>query len=227
MRNGNMQIDRNALNWRLYVITDINLSRGRTHIEIAKEAIAGGADAVQLRDKEASGKKFYNTAREIRRLTLDASIPFIINDRLDIAIAVEADGVHIGQDDLPAVAARKLLGKDKILGVSASSLFEAVQAERDGADYIGFGPIFEARGTKPDAMEPLGFRVLASVRNKCKIPVLAIGGINHENFDKAIKSGASGVAVISAVVGAENIAEAVRVLKSRIIQEIERHNEAN
>lgn len=196
--------------WRLYVITDEQLSRGRTHAEIARAAVQGGADVIQLRDKTVSSKTLFETALAIRQLTKDAGVAFIVNDRLDIALAVDADGLHIGQQDLPAPAARKLLGPDKILGVSATNPAEAIRAETQGADYIGVGPIFEARTTKADAGEPRGLRLLQKIRRKCSVPITAIGGIKHDNAARAILAGADNLAVISAIVSADDIAAACR-----------------
>jgi thiamine-phosphate pyrophosphorylase len=191
-------MDKSALakNWPLYVITDENLSHGRSHIAIAHAVLAGGADVIQLRDKTASSLKFYETALAIRHLTREAGVIFIINDRLDIALAVDADGLHVGQKDLPAPIARRLLGPQKILGVSAETLTEALQAEKDGADYLGVGPVFEARGTKPDAGEPLGLELISIIRQNSPLPIIAIGGINPQNVAPTIWAGADGVAVI-------------------------------
>lgn len=208
---------KDLLNWHLYVITDEVLSRGRSHVEIAKAAIAGGADVIQLRDKTASSRKLYEAALKIRQLTHNSGITFIVNDRLDIALASDADGLHVGQDDLPATAARKLLKPSMILGVSAIILEEAVQAEKDGADYLGVGPVFEARGTKNDAGEPLGLELIVKVRQKCSIPIVAIGGINDSNVSEVVRAGAHSVAVISAIVSSEDIAKATTDLKKIII----------
>jgi len=202
--------------WRLYLITDTSLSRGRSHVEIARQAIAGGADVIQLREKSAPARELYETALQLRDLTRQAGVPFIIDDRVDIALAAGADGVHLGKDDLPYEVARRLLGKDKVIGLSAGSVKEAVEAEKMGADYIGFGPVFDARGTKPDAGEPLGLAMLAGVRRKVKLAVIAIGGIKPENARDAIEAGANGVAVISAIVSADDIAEATRLLKEKL-----------
>ena len=206
-------------NWYLYVITDEQLSNGRSHIEIARFAIEGGADVIQLRDKTASSRKLYEDAIAIRKITRDADVPFIVNDRLDIALAVDADGVHVGQKDLPAKVARRLIGSDKILGVSAETVEQAIQAEQDGADYLGVGPIFEARSTKPDASEPMGLVLLREIQCRCKIPVIAIGGINQQNASETIQAGADGIAVISAIVSAQDIASASRELKKIVLKE--------
>jgi thiamine-phosphate pyrophosphorylase len=202
--------------WSVYVLTDATLSHGRSHVEVARAAIAGGADAIQLREKDAPGRVLCEIAAEIRRLTRDAGVSFIVNDRVDVALAAGADGAHVGQDDLPAAEARRLIGPDRILGVSALSLEEALSAEREGADYVGFGPVFEARGTKPDAPPPAGLERLAEACARCAVPVIAIGGIHHGNVARVITAGAAGVAVISGVVGARDIAAAVRDLKGRV-----------
>jgi thiamine-phosphate pyrophosphorylase len=204
--------------WRLYVITDPKASRGRSDLQVAEAAIAGGADVLQLRDKEASSGRLYEVALQLRKLTRDAGIPFIVNDRLDIALAADADGVHVGQTDLPASVARKIMGPGRILGVSVDTVEEAVLAERDGADYLGVGPVFEARGTKPDAGLPLGVDRIARIRRRCGLPIVAIGGINAENARTVREAGADAAAVISAVVSADDIAHAARRLK-RILED--------
>lgn len=204
--------------WRLYVITDPKASRGRSDLQVAEAAIAGGADVLQLRDKEASSGRLYEVALQLRKLTRDAGIPFIVNDRLDIALAADADGVHVGKTDLPASVARKIMGPGRILGVSVDTVEEAVLAERDGADYLGVGPVFEARGTKPDAGAPVGVDRIARIRRGCGLPIVAIGGINAENARTVRAAGADAAAVISAVVSADDIAHAARRLK-RILED--------
>jgi thiamine-phosphate pyrophosphorylase len=217
-----MNISSAIKNWYLYVITDEQLSKGRSHVEIARAAIAGGADVIQLRDKTASSRKLYEDALAIRKITRDAHVIFIVNDRLDIALAVEADGVHVGQKDVPASVARQLIGENKILGVSAETVEEAIQAEKDGADYLGVGPIFEARSTKPDAGEPMGLVLLREVHQKCSEPIFAIGGINKYNASDTIRAGADGIAVISAIVSAEDITAASRELREIVVNEREK-----
>ncbi|MEE4310831.1 MAG: thiamine phosphate synthase [candidate division KSB1 bacterium] len=206
-------------NWHIYLITDELLSHGRSHAEVARLAIEGGADVIQLRDKTASSRKLYDDATAIRQLTRDAGVTFIMNDRLDIALACDADGLHVGQKDIPATIARSLLPAGKILGVSAESVFEALAAEKDGADYLGVGPVFDARGTKPDASAPTGLHLLSDIRSRTNLPVIAIGGINHENTAHVIQAGAHGIAVISAIVSAEDIKQATSDLKGIVTQE--------
>ena len=200
--------------WRLYVITDESVSRGRSHIEIAEAAIRGGADVIQLRDKTASGGKVYQVALALRKLTREARVPLIVNDRLDIALAADADGVHLGQKDLPAAVARNIMGPGRILGVSADTPEEALLAEKDGADYLGVGPVFEARETKADAGEPLGLERIVLIRKHCRLPIVAIGGIGAQNARQVREAGADSAAVISAIVAADDIARAARQMKS-------------
>jgi thiamine-phosphate pyrophosphorylase len=199
--------------WRLCVITDERMCPGRSHLRIAEEAILGGADVIQLRDKSASGRHLYRVALAMRKLTREGNVSFIVNDRVDIALAVDADGAHVGQQDLPASDARRILGPGRILGVSAETVEEAVLAEKDGADYLGIGPVFEARATKADAGEPLGLDLIARIRRHTRLPIVAIGGITAENAREVREAGADAAAVISAVVAADDIAQATRRLK--------------
>jgi thiamine-phosphate pyrophosphorylase len=200
--------------WRLYVITDAQLSRGRSHRQVVEAAIAGGADAIQLREKAAPAGTLYRIALELREITRKANVSFLVNDRLDIALAVDADGVHVGQQDLPASAARRILGPGKILGVTAETVEEARAAENEGADYLGVGPVFEARGTKADAGPPQGPAIIANIRPHTRLPIVAIGGIKAENARLVREAGADSAAVISAIVSADDIAKAARELKS-------------
>ncbi len=203
------------IDWSLYVITDAKLSRGRSHLEVLRAAIAGGATVVQYREKEGTTRQMIEEARALRELTRQAGIPFIVNDRVDIALAVDADGVHVGQDDMPAPVARRLLGPGKTVGVSVDNLEQALQAEQDGADYVGAGPIF-ATLTKPDAAPPIGPEGLAEICRRVSIPVVAIGGINEENAAAVIAAGAAGVAVVSAVVAAPDVEATARRLREII-----------
>ncbi len=201
------------MDWTLYVITDAKLSRGRSHLEVIRAAIAGGATVVQYREKEGTTRQLIEEAQALRELTRQMGVLFIVNDRVDIALAVDADGVHVGQDDMPAPIARKLMGPGKIVGVSVDNLEQALQAERDGADYLGAGPIF-ATPTKPDAAPPIGLDGLAEICRRVSIPVIAIGGINEENAAAVIEAGADGVAVVSAVVAAPDVEAAARRLRA-------------
>lgn len=197
----------------LYVITDEELCPGRKHAEIAEAAIKGGARIIQIRDKTASDRKFYEDALAIRRLTRDANVLFIVNDRVDIAAAVEADGINIGQTDLPIGAARKIVGERMLIGISADNPEQARQAEIDGANYIGFGPVF-ATTTKLDAGPVSGLEMLKQVCQASRLPVVPIGGISLGNIAEVAKAGAACAAVISAVVCADDMVQATRDLVS-------------
>lgn len=194
----------------LYVITDEVLMPGRTHLDVARAAVSGGAIVVQLRDKRASDTGLLDTARAIRRLTREAGVLFIVNDRLDLARAVEADGVHLGQADLPARDARRLW-PDGILGISVSDVESARRAEDAGADYLGVGPVFATR-TKEDAGPALGLDGLARIRAASRLPIAAIGGIGLDNVADVAAAGAEFAAVISAVVCASDMQAATASL---------------
>lgn len=201
--------------YSLYLILDPQLTPNRPLAELAKEAIEGGVTMLQLRCKEAKPREFLELAQEIKEISAPSGVPLIINDRLDIALAAEAEGVHLGQEDLPAREARRILGPDRILGISAGCLKEAREAERIGASYVGLGSIFPT-GSKADAGQPIGLEVIAQVSQSLRIPVVAIGGIHLGNVEEVIKKGASGVAVISALLQAEDLKEAAQQMKKAI-----------
>jgi thiamine-phosphate diphosphorylase len=198
-------------NAQLYVITDQTLSRGRSNSEIVEKAILGGAKIIQLRDKTSSTKVLIEEGLKLRGITQRGGAIFIVNDRVDVAYAVDADGVHLGQDDYPAKTARKWLGKHKIIGVSAGNVDEAIQSEKDGADYIAVGSIFST-STKPDAGDAVGLEFISLVKKRVTVPLVAIGGISEKNIAQVAQAGADCAAVISAVVGADNIESATRRL---------------
>ncbi|MGA2481148.1 MAG: thiamine phosphate synthase [Spirochaetia bacterium] len=199
--------------YTLYLVTDEGLSRGRSQLAIVQAAIRGGVTIVQYRQKQASTLRMIEEAGALRRFCREAGIPFIVNDRIDVALAVGADGVHVGQEDMPASLARRLIGKDMILGVSAGSAAEAQKAVEDGADYIGASPVF-ATPTKPDAPPPLGREGLRSLCRAVHIPVVAIGGMNAGNAASMREAGAAGVAVVSAIVAADDVESAARALRA-------------
>ena len=209
------------LDLSLYVITDPHLSKGRGHDEIAEAAFAGGAGVVQLRDKGASTEALYRAGLRMRELAKRAGAAFVVNDRLDVAQATGADGTHVGQDDMPAAVARGLLGKDAIVGVSVENGEQAQEAERDGATYVAVGPIYEARGSKADAGPPVGPDAVAEIKRHVSLPVVAIGGINHENAAVVVPPGAHGLALMTAIIAAPDIAEAARRMR-RVIDEARR-----
>jgi thiamine-phosphate diphosphorylase len=197
----------------LHVLTDREWSRGRDTLTVASAALDGGATVIQLRDKKATTRTLVEEGLALRVLTRERGALLIVNDRIDVALAIEADGTHVGQDDdMPVALARKLLGPDRILGVSAGSLQEARVAVAGGADYLGVGPIY-ATNTKADAGEPIGLPLLTELANRYSTPLIAIGGIKTNNAAVALRAGATGIAVITAVVGAEDIVAATRQLR--------------
>lgn len=201
--------------WGLYVITDAGLSGGRSHTEVLREAIAGGATVVQLRDKGLTTRELVEEGQRLRSMTREMGALLMVNDRIDVALAVEADGVHVGPDDMPVAVARELVGPDRIIGASAGTVDEARAAQADGADYLGVGSVY-ATGTKADAGEPIGPEGLACIAASASIPVVGIGGIAEDNAAEVISAGAEGVAVISAVVSADDVQAAARRLVERI-----------
>ncbi len=204
-----------ALDLSLYVITDSSLTRGRPLIGLVEEAIRGGAACIQVREKKASARELYRLSRQLRILTRASNVTLIINDRLDVALAVEADGVHLGQDDLPAEAAKSLLPQGMLLGVSVENPRQARQAREAGASYLGVGAVFSTR-TKPDAGEPIGLSALAEICSSTDLPVVGIGGIHAGNARAVIEAGASGVAVVSCLMAAEQVAAEARALAGQV-----------
>lgn len=204
-----MKYDKNV-KYGIYLITDRDILKGRNLIQSLEEAISGGVSLVQLREKAATSLEFYKLALEVRKTTLKHNIPLIINDRLDIAIAVDADGVHLGQEDLPIAIARKILGQDKIIGASTANLEEAVRAQDEGADYIGVGALFPT-DTKTNTRK-VTLDEIKNIKQKIRIPVVGIGGINEGNIKSVADTRVDGVALVSAILGCDNIAERTRKL---------------
>ena len=205
------------MNFELYIITDENIGFGKTHVEIAQLAIAGGADAIQLRDKSCSTRELIRIGRTLRTITSRSSTLFIVNDRLDVALSCGADGVHLGQGDTRTDVARQITPPGFIIGVSVSTVDEAIRGEREGADYVALSPTFSS-GSKLDAGPGHGLEMLREIQRNVSVPVIAIGGINSGNVRDVIAAGAAGVAVISAVVGAADITAAACDLKNLIRQ---------
>ncbi len=187
----------------LYLVTDRSLSLNRSLVEVVEKAVKGGVTMVQLREKDASTSEFYNLAMMLKPLLSSYNVPLIINDRLDIALACDADGVHIGQSDMPYAVARKLLGKNKIIGLSVESIQDAVDANGLDVDYIGISPVFDT-STKTDTARALGLEGIREITRICKHPSVGIGGINKENARSIMMSGAKGVSVVSAIMSAKN-----------------------
>jgi len=203
---------------RLHVLTDTELQSRFSHVELARMAIKGGADTIQFRQKTASTREMIEICREIKRLCEDSDVTFIVNDRVDVAIASEADGVHLGQEDFPIPLARKLLGKTRIIGGSAVTLEEAQECLSEGADYIGFGPVYPTT-SKDDAGPVTGIELLKEVVNAISIPIIAIGGVTVENTPEVMRAGTQGIAVISAVCCQENPEQATKELSQALQSE--------
>lgn len=199
----------------LYPVTCERLSHGRSDLEILDALIAGGAKIVQLREKELLLRDFFDLAKAFRERTKRAGVTFIVNDHVDVCQAVQADGVHLGQDDFPVPEARKLLGTDRIIGVSTHTLEQALKAVEEGADYINVGPIFPTQ-TKEHFGDPVGLGLFREVQKRAAIPITVMGGINLHNLDSVLAAGALRIAVVSAVVGAENVAATVKTFRERI-----------
>lgn len=201
-------------NSRLYVIIDKEVLKGESLIRTAKKVIQAGGGIIQLRDKSSDKKTILKDALGLKGLLSNGNALFIINDHIDIAMLVDADGVHLGQKDLPIEAARKLLGKDKIIGSSCRNIREALEAQDKGADYIGIGPIFPT-STKADAIA-VGPDLISECQKKIKIPFFAIGGISEENIDRVLACGGQRVAVCKAICKARNIAAATRKFYNKL-----------
>jgi thiamine-phosphate pyrophosphorylase len=203
--------------YALYVITDEVVSGGRSHLECAREVIAGGADVVQLREKSLPSEELLAVARAIRAATAESGTLFVVNDRLEIALAAGANGVHLGQGDLPVGAARRIAPRPFLIGASVGSVDEAVRAERDGADYIAVSPVYPT-ASKADAGPGHGLECIAAVRRAVRIPVVGIGGIGPANAADVVRAGADGCAVISAVLAHPDMAGAARSLRGIIVR---------
>lgn len=210
----------NRADYQLYLVTDRNCLQQQTLEQAVEQAILGGVTLVQLREKAIASKAFYERALRIKAICHHYNVPLLINDRVDIALAVEADGVHIGQSDLPCGVVRQILGKDKIIGVSARTAQQAIQAQADGADYLGVGAMF-ATSTKQDA-QTVTIASLTQIRQSVTLPIVAIGGINHTTLPalqqalQAADTSIDGVAVVSAILGQKDVKLASEQLKEMI-----------
>ena len=213
-----MRLDKKDL--LLYAVTDRHWLGDRTLYEVVKESLDGGATFIQLREKNLDTAHFLEEAKELKKLCAEYKVPFVINDNVDIALKIDADGVHVGQSDMEAGDVRAMLGPDKIIGVSAQTVEQAILAEKRGADYLGVGAVFPT-GSKDDA-DDVSHETLKAICRAVSIPVIAIGGITVENTPYLKETGICGIAVISAIYGQENILEATKKLKdvtSRMVYE--------
>ena len=207
--------------YTLYLVTDRQLMSCDSMTEAVEQAILGGCTMIQLREKELPSLEFYNQAVAVKQVTERYHIPLIINDRIDIAMAVQAAGVHIGQHDLPAATVRKVIGENMLLGVSASSIAEAIQAQQDGADYLGVGAMFPT-GTKTDA-ESVSMEELQKIRTAVSLPIVVIGGINKGNAGRFKPMGIDGLAVVSAIIAQSDIKAAAAELKDLFCGKEKKH----
>ncbi len=207
--------------YTLYLVTDRQLMSCDSLTEAVEQAILGGCTMIQLREKELSSLEFYNQAVAVKQVTDKYHIPLIINDRIDIAMAVQATGVHIGQHDLPAAAVRKVIGENMLLGVSASSIAEAIQAQQDGADYLGVGAMFPT-GTKTDA-DSVSMEELQIIRAAVSLPIVVIGGINKGNAGRFKPMGIDGLAVVSAIIAQSDIKAVAAELKDLFCGKEKKH----
>lgn len=208
-------MNKREINYGLYLVTDRSLTLNRDLLFIIEEAILGGATVVQLREKECSSREFYDIALEVASLTKKYHVPLIINDRLDIALAVKAEGLHIGQSDLPYSVAREIMGKEAIIGLSVESVQDAIDAESLDVDYLGISPVFSTN-TKNDTAKPLGLEGIKEIKRLSKHKLVAIGGINLQNTRDIINAGADGIAVVSAICSAESPRKASEELLKEI-----------
>jgi thiamine-phosphate pyrophosphorylase len=197
--------------WNVYLVTDRSFSRGRSTLDIVTAAVEGGVSAVQLREKELDSRAFYEEGMKIRDFLRDCRVPLIVNDRLDIALAINADGVHIGQKDLPVKVARRILGPGFIIGVSVEGIADIGRHALEYADYLAVSPVF-ATGTKTDIATPWGLDGLRKVRGMTDLPLVAIGSMKAENAREVAIAGADCVAVVTAIVSADDPAVAARQL---------------
>lgn len=205
-----------SIDYSLYLVTDRRLMSTKTVERSVELAIQGGCTLVQLREKALSSLDFYDTAVRVKAVCDHYQVPLIINDRVDIALAVDAAGVHVGQNDLPAAIVRGMIGPDKIVGVSASNLSEALQAVRDGADYLGVGAMF-ATGTKSDARS-VSLDELQAIRAAVELPIVAIGGIHPKTVPQLADTGIDGIAVVSAIVAEQDITRAAGQMKELFLE---------
>ena len=204
------------IDYSIYLVTDRDLMSTKTLEEAVEQSIKGGCTLVQLREKDCSSLDFYNTAINVKKITDKYNVPLLINDRLDIALAVDAAGVHVGQSDLPCSVVRKIIGQDKIIGVSAGNLKNALKAQKDGADYIGVGAMY-ATGTKKDA-KPTSMDELKKIRENISIPIVAIGGINKERVKDFEGTKIDGLAIVSAIIAQNDICKATKELKDLFLE---------
>lgn len=204
-----------AVDYSLYLVTDRGLAGGRAIEQVVSAAVEGGVSVVQIREKECGAAEFLVLACRLRACLENAGVPLVVNDRVDVALACGAAGVHVGQEDLPCAVVRRLIGDSMLLGVSVATAGQAVAAEKAGADYVSVSPVFPTP-TKPDVSDAVGLEGLTEIRRAVRLPVVAIGGINAANAPQVIRAGADGVCVVSAIVAAPDPRRAASELRSAV-----------
>jgi thiamine-phosphate pyrophosphorylase len=204
-----------AVDYSLYLVTDRPLARGRKLVDVVLSAVRGGSTVVQIREKDAKTRDYVALAAELKRVLDPFGVPLVVNDRIDVALACGAAGVHVGQDDMPCDAARRIVGDDVIVGVSVSTPDEALRATNEGADYLGVSPIFDTP-TKADTPAATGLGGLAAIRAVTELPLIAIGGLTKSNAADVVAAGADGIAVVSALMAADDPEAAASALRAAI-----------
>jgi len=209
----------NITGWRAYLVTAAERSAGRPTAEVVAAALDGGVDVVQLRDKGVTDRERYETGLRVRELTAAAAVPLLVNDRIDLAAAIDADGVHLGQSDLPVAVARELLGESAVVGVSASTVEQAREAEAAGADYLGVGAVYgtDSKDVSGDR-DGIGTERIAAVADAVGVPVIGIGGVDASNAAPVVEAGATGVAALSAITAAADPAAATEALRAAVAE---------
>ncbi|RZV06334.1 thiamine-phosphate diphosphorylase [Natrinema hispanicum] len=212
----------NPKNWRTYLVTQESLSDGKRTVEVVEAAIDGGVDVVQLREKDTDARWRYELGRKLRERTAEAGVALLVNDRVDIAQAIDADGVHLGQSDLPVAVARELLGSEAVIGCSTSTVEEAIEAEAAGADYLGVGAIYGTDSKKdvPKEKNGTGLEHVSEIAAAVSIPVIGIGGVTASNAPPVLEAGATGVAMISEITAADDPATATREVAAVVSREV-------
>lgn len=208
-----------AVDYSVYLVTDRGLCNGRDLLEVVGQAVQGGVSLVQLREKSASTRDFLELGKALAQLLRPSGTPLLVNDRVDIALAIGAGGVHIGQSDMPYADARRLLGPEAIIGVSVETMEQVEQAEAWDVDYLGVSPVFNT-STKTDTTKPWGLDGLSQVRRQSSKPLVAIGGLGAHNAAGVIRAGADGIAVVSAICSAQDPASVVQELRCAVCKEL-------
>jgi len=203
---------RPAASYSLYLVTDSDGSGGRSLLDLLRAAVDGGVTCVQVREKTASTRAYIERLSAVQPLLRERGVPLFVNDRIDVALAVEADGIHLGQTDMPLAMAKRIAGDRLLIGISCETVQDAVEAERDGADYVSVSPVFPTP-TKTDTAPPLGLDGVRAIRATVRLPVVAIGGINSGNASAVVDEGADGICVVSAIVGAPDPCQAATLLR--------------